>query len=191
LAGEAGFVCQVGGFDRRAPQTACILALWDGSAAYERFMTSAHDRLQRRTGQAGSYESLHVDVGEVVLEMPGAAAGPAAGLTGARLLRVADCTVRRDREEHFRGVQQHVWAPAMARANGMLGGVFVRLASGRYLVATGWRDQSSHDAYQQEQVPTLSTQADNSGDLAHLHGYGVELGTGWTISGSGDEPFFT
>jgi hypothetical protein len=191
LAGEAGFVCQIGGFDRRAPQTACILALWDGSAAYERFMTSAHDRLQRETGQAGSYESLHVDVGDLVLEMPGAAAGPAASLTGSRLLRVADCTVRPDREEHFRGVQQQVWAPAMARADGMLGGVFARLASGRYLVATGWRDQSSHDAYQHEQVSDLSTRADNSHDLTHLQGYAIELRTGGAISGSGDRPFRT
>jgi hypothetical protein len=94
-------------------------------------MTSAHDRLQRETGQAGSHESLSMDVGDVVLEMPSAAAGPPAGLTGARLLRVADCTVRPDHEEHFRGVQQQVWAPAMTRADGMLGGMFVRLASGR------------------------------------------------------------
>jgi hypothetical protein len=42
-------------------------------------MTSAHDRLQRETGQAGSHESLSVDVGDVVLEMPGAAAGTAVG----------------------------------------------------------------------------------------------------------------
>lgn len=191
LTRQAGFLCQLGGFDPGAPQTACILALWDSSAAYEQFMAHAHDQLQHQTGQAGTYQSLNIDIGDVMLKMPGAAAGPVAGLTAAGLLRVADCTVRPGREEHFRSVQQQVWAPALRRADGMLGGVFARLASGRYLVATGWRDRFSHDAYQHEQVPLLSSRADNARDLTHLQGYAIELQPDWTITRSGEQPLGT
>jgi heme-degrading monooxygenase HmoA len=185
LRQQPGFAFQIGGFDRRDRQSARILAAWDSRSAYERFMADSHDGLFRVTGQAGSFHSPHVRTGELVLEMPGQKGDLIGALTAARLLRVADCMLAPGRAAHFEEVQERIWAPAMARADGMLGGVFTRLrddhSDARYLVATGWRDQDAHDAYQREQVPALAREAGNASDLADLRGYAVDLVPEWTI----------
>ena len=46
LRGEERFVCQVGVWDEKSPDTACVLAVWTDSEAYERFMRD-HQRRPR------------------------------------------------------------------------------------------------------------------------------------------------
>jgi hypothetical protein len=181
LAEVPGFACQVGGWDDASPGTACILAIWRDGEVYERFMRDRHDALVEATGQPGTYGSLDVATGGVVFEMPGAEPDAVRALTRARLLRAADCHVRPGRFAHFRDAQADVWAPAMARADGMLGGVFSDLGAGRYLVATGWRDEASHRRYAQEDVPALRDRAGAADDLLTIRSHRVSLSADWVV----------
>ena len=58
LRGEEGFVCQVGGWDEKSPDTAGVLAVWTDAEAYERFMRDHHDAIVRASGQQDTYRSV-------------------------------------------------------------------------------------------------------------------------------------
>lgn len=180
LRGVPGFVCQVGGWAAGSGD-ACIVALWQSSDSYHRFMARAHDELADRTRQAGTYELRKVATGSVVFPMRGAAPGPAAALTSGAVLRVADCLVHAGRESHLVDAQARVWEPAMACADGMLGGVFGVLGDRRYVVCTGWRDEESHQRYADEEVSALLERADTNTDLEHVGLYGIHIEQGWTV----------
>jgi Domain of unknown function (DUF4937 len=179
IAQEPGFICQVGGLD--SADTACVLALWEERDAYGSFMRERHDAILEAAAQPGTYRDLRVATGEVLLEMPGAAAGTVAALTRAQLVRVADCRVRPARDDHFRAAQREVWLPGMSTVDGMLGGLFGRLDDHRYLVATGSRDRDSHERYRNEHVPGLIRRAEAESDLLQLEGHAVRVADGWTL----------
>jgi quinol monooxygenase YgiN len=181
LADVPGLVCQIGGWDEASPGTACVLAIWRDAEAYDRFMRDRHDALFEATGQAGTYSALQVATGRAMFEMPGAERDAVRALARARVLRVADCEVRPGRVEHFRDVQERVWAPGMASADGMLGGVVSDLGAGRHLVTTGWRDEASHGRYATDAVPALRELAGAADDLLTIRGHRVGLTAGWTV----------
>ena len=183
LAQQRGFRCQVGGVDERSPDTACVLGVWHSREAYSQFMGESHDALFAATGQAGTYRSISVANGDVLFRMPGAAGDTVDAFTTAQLLRVADCEVRPGHERHFRDAQQYVWAPGMAHADGMRGGLFADLGQRRYLVVTGWRDTASHERYRHDRLPALSAQAQTQRDVHQLTGHAIHIDTTWTISG--------
>lgn len=108
---------------------------------------------------------------------------PGQALVEARVLRVADCEVLSGREDHFRAVQERVWLPGMASADGMLGGVFSQIGDRRYLTTTGWRDRRLHERYVREQVPALRATADTAGDLRAIRGYAVTISPVWKVVG--------
>jgi hypothetical protein len=113
--------------------------------------------------------------------MRGAAADPAAALTSGAVLRVADCVAQAGRESHLVDAQARVWEPAMACADGMLGGVFAVLGDRRYVVCTGWRDEESHHRYADEEVSVLLERADTTNDLEQVGLYGIRIEAGWTV----------
>jgi heme-degrading monooxygenase HmoA len=97
---------------------------------------------------------------------------------------VADCRVRPGRDDHFRDVQRTVWAPGMAEADGMLGGMFTQLGDHRYLVTTGWRDAESHRRYVAERLPRLRERAGAAADLSAIRGHEVALMRSWLVAPS-------
>jgi heme-degrading monooxygenase HmoA len=182
LVDVAGFRCQLGGWDEAEPGIACVLAVWRDAATYAAFMRDSHDRLSYATGQVGTYDALRVATGDVLFQMPGAEDDGVRALARAQVVRVADCSVRPGREEHFREVQREVWAPAMADADGMLGGLFSALGAQRYLVTTGWRDAASHARYARYDVPLLRRTAAASEDLLQIRGHVVRVTRGWSVT---------
>jgi heme-degrading monooxygenase HmoA len=183
LVDVPGFGCQIGGWDHASSATACILAVWRDAASYAGFMRNRHDPLSAATGHAGTYDSLQVVTGHVMFDMPGEEPDGIRALLRARVLRVADCRVRSGYEAHFREVQQRVWAPAMARAEGMLGGLYSQLGPQRYIVTTGWRDDASHARYQRDDVPALRAASSSADALREIRGYVVSLTGDWRIRG--------
>ena len=113
LKGEEGFVCQVGGWDEKSPDTARVLAVWTDAEAYERFMRDHHDAIASASGQQDTYRSVRVVTGPSILEIRGDRDGMEVLVT-AGLLRVADSVVLPGHDDHFRRVQEHVWWPGMA-----------------------------------------------------------------------------
>ncbi|MFB7472964.1 DUF4937 domain-containing protein [Kitasatospora sp. NPDC056184] len=178
IGDQPGLVGQVGGWDRGCAR---VLGLWEDAVAYGRFMRERHDAVVGASGQGGTYAAIETADGAVVLEMPGDAADLPRALETAALLRVADCRLRPGRTAHFLDVQRRVWAPGMAAAGGMLGGVVTRLAPRRYLVTTLWSDPAAHRRYAAERLPALRERAAIEDDLRTLDGRPVPLEPAWTV----------
>lgn len=178
-----GLVGQLGGWDRRHADTACILAVWRDSDSYDRFMAEVHDRVAGASGQASTYESMQVRFFSSEMKMPGRLGDLAQAIPGGRFLRVAECRVAESRVEHFFEAQKRVWIPAMAESEGMLGGYFSAdtTAGDRFLVVTLWDSDDSHARYASTQVPHLRQQADVSSDLDDIVGRFVELEPAWRV----------
>jgi hypothetical protein len=180
IADQPGLIAQAGGWDLAAP-AACVLGCWTGAQEYRDFMAGRHDQVAAGSGQAGTYQAIEVATGASELTMPGAAGSLGAAVSGGVFLRVADCQVRPGRREHFVAAQRETWLPAMAAADGMLGGLFSRLGEYRYLVTTWWSSAGAHDRYAREDVPALRRAAGAADDVASLRGYGVALEPGWLV----------
>ncbi|MBI4674990.1 MAG: YdbC family protein [Chloroflexi bacterium] len=178
-----GFLGQIGGWNSREPEQACILACWRDQAAYNAFMQNMHDAISDASAQHKTYDAIQVMLAEMVFPMTGKTAGLVAALPQGGVLRVADCIVSAERQAHFENVQRAVWTPAMAAADGMLGGAFsrVRAATPRYLVTSIWRDVAAHERYATIQAPILRQQADVEQDVQELRGYVVSLIPEWAV----------
>ncbi|MFE6872387.1 DUF4937 domain-containing protein [Kitasatospora sp. NPDC057692] len=180
IGDQPGLVGQVGGWDPDAGR-ARLLGLWEDAEAYGRFMRERHDAVLGASGQDGTFTAIGTAAGAVVLEMPGDATGLPRALETAALLRVADCRLRPGRTAHFLAVQREVWAPGMAAAGGMLGGVVIRLDPQRYLVTTLWSGPAAHRRYAVERLPALLERAAIEDDLGSLTGHLVPLEPDWTV----------
>jgi heme-degrading monooxygenase HmoA len=177
-----GLIGQAGGWsdDRRR---AFVLGLWASEADYRTFFAHLHDAVADRNGQAEAIAHSSVALADVVLEMPGAADSLARGLVGAEVLRIADCQLKPERASRFVDAQARVWAPGMAEAPGMLGGVFgaVRDQPDRFLVATLWSSMEAHDAYARQRVTALREGAGTDDDVEQLVGRVIALVPAWTV----------
>ena len=179
LAGEPGLVGQIGGWDVRSPELACVIGLWHDRSSYGDFMAARHDDLVAALGQTGTYSSIDIAVGEVLTNI-----GDGGALREGGVLRIADCLVRSERVDHFVTVQEQVWIPGMTAAPGMLGGWFSQLASNRFLVTTLWRDLDSHAAYVADRLPDLRAQAQVDDDVLDLAGHVAALEPSWHVLGA-------
>ena len=180
LRGEEGFVCQVGGWDERSPDTAGVLAVWTVAESYERFMRDHHDAIVRASGQQETYRSVRVATGASILEMPGDR-DKVEVLVTAALLRVDDCVLLPGHGDHFGRVEEHVWSPGMVSVDGMLGGLFSHVGERRYLTITGWRDARSHERFEHDRVPVLRAAAGTARDLLQIKSHVLSLVPAWTV----------
>lgn len=180
IASCPGFLGQAGGWHEH---DACIAGCWQSYDAYQGFMKHAHDTITDKNHQAGTYDAIQVGLADVLLPMPGACKDISQVFAKATLLRVADCTLKPGRDAHFVDVQRRVWAPAMERSPGMLGGVFTQFRGGdsRYLVLTGWADEASHRHYVEHHVPRLRGEAEVERDVERLVGRVIPLVPEWRV----------
>ncbi|RME53005.1 MAG: DUF4937 domain-containing protein, partial [Deltaproteobacteria bacterium] len=176
ISESPGFLGQIGGWNRHDPSEACIAAFWQDEAAYRNFMDRIHDGVTQKNAQAQTYDAIEVRDCQALFEMPGSERGILQAAAHATLLRVADCTLKPGRDEHFVEVQKSVWIPAMTSTAGMSWGTFTRYdRAGSYLVLSLWKDAASHDRYRVEQVPRLREKARVDEDLEALTGRFVPL----------------
>ncbi|MFJ9453815.1 DUF4937 domain-containing protein [Kitasatospora sp. NPDC101447] len=182
ISDQPGLVGQGGGW---APDgdRALLLALWTDEPAYTRFMRERHDLVADEAAQHGSWTDLRIAAGPVVRALPGAAASPADALARATVLRAADCRLRPGRAAHFLDVQDRIWTPGMAAAEGMLAGAVTRLAADRFLVTTLWSTAAAHRAYAAHRLPALLARADVPSDVHALTGHLVPLEPAWLVRG--------
>ena len=189
LAPTAGFVAQVGGWDRRKEGTAGILALWRDEQALADFMVEGgvHDRIYADSGQAGSFRASQVAAYAPLFAMPGARGTLQSALKEARLLRIAQCRLEEVDHEVFVEVQREIWLPAMRDTPGMLGGLFAEDGSDGYLVVTAWQHADFHQAYCEERLPGLRERVKERGGFPdQLDGFSLDLEEAWRVwSGPG------
>ncbi|MFJ2740140.1 YdbC family protein [Streptomyces sp. NPDC087440] len=176
LLGEPGFRGQGGGWSRGRDGVAHVIAFWESRAFYDSFMARSHDKLA--AGQSGTYKDIQVKLFEYRFDVK---TGFEPRFTDADVVRIAHCTVREDRVEHFALMQQKVWNPAMAGSPGMLRGVFGEAPGNEFLVLSMWQSAAEHGKYRADRVERLSLRAQTEADVAELTGDVVELDPYWTV----------
>lgn len=140
-------------------------------------MARSHDRLH--ASQVGTYTDLNVSLFEYRFDVK---TGFRPEFRGADLVRVAHCTVREDRIEHYTLMQEKVWNPAMAGSPGMVRGVFAQSrGEDEFLVLSMWDTAAEHGKYRTERVERLALRAQTGADIAAIDGDVIDLEPDWTV----------
>lgn len=180
VAGQPGLLGQMGGWDTTTGD-AHVLGVWAEDDYYRAFMRQRHDVVAEQTGQARTYQAIETATGAAIFTILGDSLTLAEAIAGGVVLRVADCRVTDGRRDHFVEAQREVWAPGMAAAGGMLGGVFAQVCPRRYLVTTLWSDVAAHQRYAREDVIRLREQAGADHDITALKGHVLVLEPQWKV----------
>lgn len=179
-----GFIAQLGGWNIDKPNQACILALWQDKESLEKFMEQLHDDIVEQNQQSNTYESIDVHHFFSRIEMQGELQDFSQTILQAQIIRIADCYIQANRNQHFEEVQKRVWLPGMKACEGMLGGSFSQsnIDNLRYLVFTFWRSLRAHQLYKAQQLPELRKEADISSDLKAIDGKVIQIEDRWKVS---------
>ncbi|MEI5906636.1 YdbC family protein [Bacillus spongiae] len=176
-----GFLGQFGGWDRKNPLEAGILAFWRDSASYQYFMDHLHDELFAGSNQEVTYSTISVSTFEKLSNLT------STDLTKlfhtGEVIRVADCLVESGEQTNFEKAQHDVWNKGMEEASGMLAGVFCHSSSNSeaYLVASIWKDHQSHDDYVAKSLPLLKKQSHVKRTTKQVTGNIIDINPRWTI----------
>ncbi|MEU3372468.1 YdbC family protein [Streptomyces sp. NPDC006660] len=176
LLGEPGFRGQGGGWSRTRPDVAHVFGFWESRAFYDSFMARSHDGLA--AAQSGTYKDIECKLFGHRFDIK---TGFEPHFADADVVRVAHCTVREERVEHFALMQQKVWNPAMAGSPGMVRGAFAEAPGHEFLVLSMWRSAAEHGKYRADRVERLSLLAQTESDITALSGDVVELDPQWTV----------
>jgi heme-degrading monooxygenase HmoA len=172
LANMPGFIGQLGGWDLKSRNEACILGIWQDQESYNAFMDQHHDRIFQKNEQARTCESIHVALLQPVCAIAGSYENMHQCLRPAEVMRVADCFVLPEREKNFLEVQEKIWNPAMGKAEGILAGSFTRVLNreNRYIVTTLWSSVEAHNRYVRKTLPSVSEAACVPQDVQQITG---------------------
>jgi len=183
LKNAKGFIAKEGGWDMNDETKACILSFWESEDTLKYFMNNLHDQIVSENKQDQFYNSITVEHYNRILSMEGESSSLTEAINNAELLRIADCTVKDNKIEHFEKVQKEIWKPGMRTAKGMLGGCFSKSENdaNKYLVSTFWNSLDNHIYYVNSILPGLREKADAANDLDMITGKQILLVNSWNI----------
>jgi heme-degrading monooxygenase HmoA len=184
LSKVSGFLGQLGGWDLKSPGDACVIGFWQDGAAYRSFMQNDHDRIFEDSKQVQTYDAIEVALLQPVLPMSGSRPSMISSLGEAKVIRVADCLVQKERVSHFLEAQKKVWLPGMGDAPGMLAGYFNRTLVEnieRYVVITIWESDEQHESYVQTMLPQLKREASVEADVEQITGRLITVESNWLV----------
>ncbi len=178
-----GFVGQMGGWNTKNSNQACIISIWKDKLASDYFMKKIHDEVYKESNQKQTYNTVDISYFDTIIDISGNENKLIKSLKTAKILRVADCLVKSDCQDNFEEVQKSVWNVGMKNAGGMLFGKFLKnkAIDNRYLVATFWDSQYSHVSYVQNYLPELKIKSKINEDLIQIDGKVIVLEKRWTI----------
>ncbi|WP_230177801.1 YdbC family protein [Peribacillus sp. Bi134] len=170
----AGFMGQIGGWNRYEPFEAGILSVWKNLHAYQSFMQHQHDAIFGKSDQGSTYTNISVDIFESIFNI--GTTDITAFFGKGKLLRVADCSVEKDKRARFEQVLKEVGS------KGMLSGAFgSKRQNGRYLVASIWDSEFSHQRYADKELPALINESGVNVSTHRLTGSLIELHPKWVV----------
>ena len=180
---SVGFIGQVGGFDLKSKNIACIISFWENENSLKLFMKNIHDKIFLKNNQSEYYNSIRVDYFNSELKMEGEYDLLIDALNNSKFLRVADCLVKQEKTDHFDNVQKEVWLPEMKESKGMLGGVFSKNVNNtsHYLVSTFWSSSENHRKYVETNLQKLKIKSDVKNDIENVIGIQIILIDTWKI----------
>ncbi len=187
MAAVEGLTGQVGGWNTKNENEACILSAWESQQAYDLFYTYVHDAITYKNRQAGTYKIIDILFSDPLIHMSGELNDMVECADSALFLRVADCTVRKGCRDHFVDMQLTEWVPAMQQVEGMLGGKFsrVREYENRFLVTTFWAGEEQHTNYCEQVLPDCRKRANVDDDVDSISGRFIRLVPEWNVIGIG------
>lgn len=172
-----GFYGQIGGWDE---SEACIVSLWKNMKMYQSFMNDTHDKIFYDSDQQNTYTSCKTELYQSLFDITETSFLDA--LAHSSFLRIAICDVKQESEKQFLHMQETVWNPGIARAEGMMGGVVGRsLSSNRYIVLSLWKDAAAHNQYVKEIFPQLLHTANPSQQVLHMEGKQTTFVSSWSV----------
>ncbi|WP_051254560.1 YdbC family protein [Halobacillus kuroshimensis] len=177
-----GFLGQAGGWSKKHPDRAFIIAFWEDRHFYDAFMKDSHDEVLHQSGQERTYERLDVQLYESLYNITGTS--PADVLEKAAFLRLAFTQVKKDKLDSFLTIQENVWNPGMAASPGMTGGFFAGHTESKscYLILSSWAEEVYHRQYQSDVFPKLLTNAKPGNLVVTLTGDGCVLEENWRVT---------
>ena len=188
LPQQPGFKAQIGGFnlDSANPQ-ACTLTFWSTVRDYVKFMDQERDSALVRY-QERKREMIEVALFSATMTFPGEFPSVLESLEKATVLRVADCHIKTDRQDHFVAVERDVWIPGISWRDGMFAGIFSKAlnSQSRFLVTTFWQDLEAHASYHLNVYPDLSQTANASEDVRNMNRSLVKLEPSWLVRPSSE-----
>lgn len=176
LKNSDGFLAQVGGWDRKHTSQAAILSFWRDNDAYQVFMEDQHNTIFKENEQESTYDSISVQIYEKLQDIN--EQDILKLFSKGTILRIADCLVRDEKQDHFEWVQKNIWNVGLKKSDGMLAGVFCKNEKNhpnRYLVVSLWEHIYAHKHYVAYALPSLLEQANVKEDVIQMKGSLVEL----------------
>ncbi|MGG4266253.1 YdbC family protein [Peribacillus simplex] len=165
LLHSAGFMGQIGGWNKNEPLEAGILSVWKDHHSYQRFMQYQHDEIFVKSDQSSTYTNISVDIFEKIFNTT-----DFTGFLGkGKLLQVTDCYVETNKQAHFEQMQKEVWKKGMMYSPGMMSGAFGKKQNGRYLVASLWDNEHSYQQYMDKESGVKDAPQRITGSLIELH----------------------
>ncbi|CAH0150092.1 hypothetical protein SRABI84_00677 [Peribacillus simplex] len=177
LRHSAGFIGQIGGWNRTEPFEAGILSVWKDLHSYQSFMQHQHDEIFGKSDQGSTYTNISVDIFERIFNIGTKDITDFFGK--GKLLRVADCSVENDKQAHFEQVQKSVWNKGMTP--GMMSGAFGKRQYGRYLVVSLWDSEYLHQRYLDKELPALIKESGVKDTIQYITGSLIELHPKWAV----------
>lgn len=118
-------------------------------------MQNQHDEIFGKSDQGSTYTNISVDIYEKIFNI--GTTDMTAFFCKGKLLWVADCSVENDKKAGFEQVQRNIWNKGMTP--GMLSGAIGKGQSGRYLAASLWDNEYSHQRYVDKELAALIREA--------------------------------
>lgn len=179
----SGLIGQIGGWDLKDKNTACVISFWEDQKSLEYFMQNIHDKIFLENKQVEYYDSIEVGYFNSILSMEGECSSLVDIIKNAKLLRIADCFVKQNNIDDFEKVQNEIWLPGMKNSNGMLGGKFSQSNnnSSRYLVSTFWNSLENHDNYVENKLPKLKVLANVKSLINSITGRQIIIVDSWKV----------
>lgn len=171
----AGFICQIGGWNRNEPCEAGILSVWKDLHCYQRFMEHQHDEIFAKSDQGSTYTNISVDIFESISNI---------GTTDitdyrGKLLRVAESSV--ENVKRARSEQVVKGAGNRGMIPGMLSGAFGKRQNGRYLTASLWDNEDSYQRYADKELPALINEPGVKDSTQRISVSLIELHPKWAV----------
>lgn len=178
-----GLIGQLGGWDLKHANIACVISFWENEESLKLFMQNIHDDIFLKNNQSEYYNSIEVEYFNSIISMAGESDSLLHAMKNAKLLRIADCIIKQQSSEHFETVQKEIWLQGMKNNKGFLGGKFSKSTTNalRYLVSTFWKSSESHDNYVENNLQQLKIKAEVQNDIDNIIGRQIELVDAWKV----------
>ncbi|MFS1512657.1 YdbC family protein [Chengkuizengella sp. SCS-71B] len=179
LANIDGFLGQIGGWDLNTSSRAGIISFWRDQLSYHKFMDQEHDKIFKEGKQKDTYERILIEIYDKKFNINNYQITKF--LKEAKIIRVANCVVKEDKQEHFEKMQKDIWNEEMSKYQEMLAGVFCINDQHKYLIVSLWGSVEAHQLYVERTLPLLVENSKLEDDLIKINGTVLNLDDNWSV----------